>query len=170
MQPGAKATDCIVASKLLKLYCQQYWRYKIQIVRIRNCWTEMLARSKGYIKKYWSIFDPNVKYTFIQHCFCDLGSHFEALESVLLPDRKVDIKDNQLGIKLIPMISTWDQVDPIFPVRWLSCPKMPTLGHKKLNFKMTARPLPVISLNYTGVPMTQPERKKNVKKFFLSVE
>jgi hypothetical protein len=35
-----------------------------------------------------------------------------------MPDRKVDIKDNQLGIKLIPMISTWDQVDPIFPVRW----------------------------------------------------
>jgi hypothetical protein len=35
------------------------------------------------------------------------------------PDRKVDIKDNQLGIKLIPMISTWDQVDPIFPVRVL---------------------------------------------------
>jgi hypothetical protein len=34
------------------------------------------------------------------------------------PDRKVDIKDNHLGIKLIPMISTWDQVDPIFPVRW----------------------------------------------------
>jgi hypothetical protein len=28
------------------------------------------------------------------------------------PDRKVDIKNNQLGIKLIPMISTWDQVDP----------------------------------------------------------
>jgi hypothetical protein len=27
---------------------------------------------------------PNVKYNFIQHCFCDLGSHFEALESVLL--------------------------------------------------------------------------------------
>jgi hypothetical protein len=23
-------------------------------------------------------------YNFIQHCFCDLGSHFEALESVLL--------------------------------------------------------------------------------------
>jgi hypothetical protein len=36
------------------------------------------------------------------------------------PDRKVDIKDNQLGIKLIPMISTWDQVDPIFPVRGLA--------------------------------------------------
>jgi hypothetical protein len=35
-----------------------------------------------------------------------------------VPDRKVDIKDNQLGIKLIPMISTWDQVDPIFPVRF----------------------------------------------------
>jgi hypothetical protein len=34
-----------------------------------------------------------------------------------VPDRKVDIKDNHLGIKLIPMISTWDQVDPIFPVR-----------------------------------------------------
>jgi hypothetical protein len=33
------------------------------------------------------------------------------------PDRKVDIKDNHLGIKLIPMISTWDQVDPTFPVR-----------------------------------------------------
>jgi hypothetical protein len=33
------------------------------------------------------------------------------------PDRKVDIKDNQLGIKLIPMISTWDQVDTVFPVR-----------------------------------------------------
>jgi hypothetical protein len=31
-----------------------------------------------------SIFDPNVKYNFIQHCFCDLGSHFEALKSVLL--------------------------------------------------------------------------------------
>jgi hypothetical protein len=37
------------------------------------------------------------------------------------PDRKVDIKDNHLGIKLIPMISTWDQVDPIFPVRnWVN--------------------------------------------------
>jgi hypothetical protein len=36
---------------------------------------------------------------------------------VLIPDRKVDIKDNHLSIKLIPMISTWDQVDPIFPVR-----------------------------------------------------
>jgi hypothetical protein len=34
-----------------------------------------------------------------------------------LPDRKVDIKNNQLDIKLIPMISTWDQIDPIFPVR-----------------------------------------------------
>jgi hypothetical protein len=34
-----------------------------------------------------------------------------------VPDRKFDIKDNQLGIKLILMISTWDQVDPIFPVR-----------------------------------------------------
>jgi hypothetical protein len=34
-----------------------------------------------------------------------------------IPDRKVDIKDNQLGIKLIPMISTRDQVDQIFPVR-----------------------------------------------------
>jgi hypothetical protein len=33
------------------------------------------------------------------------------------PDWKVDIKDNHLGIKLIPMISNWDQVDPIFPVR-----------------------------------------------------
>jgi hypothetical protein len=33
------------------------------------------------------------------------------------PDRNVDIKDNQLGIKLIPMISTWDQFDPIFPGR-----------------------------------------------------
>jgi hypothetical protein len=27
-----------------------------------------------------------------------------------VPDRKVDIKDNHLDIKLIPMISTWDQV------------------------------------------------------------
>jgi hypothetical protein len=38
----------------------------------------------------------------------------------LPPDRKVDIKDNHLGIKLIPMISTWDQVDPTFPVRQIS--------------------------------------------------
>jgi hypothetical protein len=38
-------------------------------------------------------------------------------EHLYAPDRKVDIKDNHLGIKLIPMISTWDQVDPIFPVR-----------------------------------------------------
>jgi hypothetical protein len=37
--------------------------------------------------------------------------------SAAAPDRKVDIKDNQLGIKLIPTISTWDQLDPIFPVR-----------------------------------------------------
>jgi hypothetical protein len=26
----------------------------------------------------------SVECNFIQHCFCDLGSHFEALESVLL--------------------------------------------------------------------------------------
>jgi hypothetical protein len=31
-----------------------------------------------------------------------------------LPDGKVDMKDIHLGIKLIPMISTWDQVDPTF--------------------------------------------------------
>jgi hypothetical protein len=31
---------------------------------------------------------------------------------------------------------------------------------------MTACPLPVIPLKYTGVPITQPE-KKNVKKFFF---
>jgi hypothetical protein len=31
---------------------------------------------------------------------------------------------------------------------------------------MTACPLPVILLKYTGVPITQPE-KKNVKKFFF---
>jgi hypothetical protein len=34
--------------------------------------------------KILCIFDPNVKYNFIQHCICDLGSHFKALESVLL--------------------------------------------------------------------------------------
>jgi hypothetical protein len=50
---------------------------------IRNCWTEMLAQSLGHIL-IRSIFDPNVEYNFIQHCFCDLGSHFGALESVLL--------------------------------------------------------------------------------------
>jgi hypothetical protein len=32
------------------------------------------------------------------------------------PDRKVDIKNNQLGIKLIPIISNIP-LDPIFPVR-----------------------------------------------------
>jgi hypothetical protein len=43
----------------------------------------MLPRSLSHII-IRSIFDPNVKYNFIQHCFCDLGSHFEALESVLI--------------------------------------------------------------------------------------
>jgi hypothetical protein len=45
------------------------------------------------------------------------GPHDHCHGVCATPDRKVDIKDNQLGIKLIPMISTWDQVDPIFPVR-----------------------------------------------------
>jgi hypothetical protein len=49
------------------------------------------------------------------------------------PDRKVDIKDNHLGIKLIPMISTWDQVDPTFPVRVSSEPRIknPYHPHRK---------------------------------------
>jgi hypothetical protein len=55
------------------------YQVRNKCIFIRNCWTEMLARSLGHaILKYWSIFDPNVKYNFIQHCFCDLGSHFEA--------------------------------------------------------------------------------------------
>jgi hypothetical protein len=57
---------------------------------------------------------------------------------LLYPDRKVDIKDNHLGIKLIPMISTWDQVDPTFPVRMherifaLKTNKLRPLNHKNL--------------------------------------
>jgi hypothetical protein len=39
----------------------------------------MLARSLGHI-----IILVHFRSNFIQHCFCDLGSHFEALESVLL--------------------------------------------------------------------------------------
>jgi hypothetical protein len=31
-----------------------------------------------------SILVQQLRINFIQHCFCDLGSHFEALESVLL--------------------------------------------------------------------------------------
>jgi hypothetical protein len=40
----------------------------------------MLARSLGHIVILVH-FHPNVMYNFIQHCFCDLGSHFEALGS-----------------------------------------------------------------------------------------
>jgi hypothetical protein len=50
---------------------------------IRNCWTEMLARSLGHIIILVH-FRSNVRYNFIQHCFWDLRSHFEALESVFL--------------------------------------------------------------------------------------
>jgi hypothetical protein len=49
--------------------------------------------------------------------FNNLINNFTIMHHFRRPDRKVDIKDNHLGIKLIPMISTWDQVDPIFPVR-----------------------------------------------------
>jgi hypothetical protein len=57
------------------------WRYGRKGA-IRNCWTEMLARSLGRIIILVH-FRSKRKYNFIQHCFCDLGSHFEALESVL---------------------------------------------------------------------------------------
>jgi hypothetical protein len=43
----------------------------------------MLARSLGHFRS------KRLKYNFIQHCFCDLGSHFEALESVLLMKKYV---------------------------------------------------------------------------------
>jgi hypothetical protein len=43
----------------------------------------MVARSVDLIIIYTilAIFDPNVKYNFIQNCFCVLGSYFEALGS-----------------------------------------------------------------------------------------
>jgi hypothetical protein len=62
-------------------------------------------------------------------------------------NRKVDIKDNQLGIKLIPMISTWDQVDPIFPVRvfsscWLADMALPgCCGFLEKILKMPSGPI-----------------------------
>jgi hypothetical protein len=66
---------------------------------IRNCWTEMLARSLGYI----TILDPNVKCNFIQHCFCDLRSHFEALESVLLKKKLSSTpRKNMIKLTLVP--------------------------------------------------------------------
>jgi hypothetical protein len=71
----------------------------------------MLARSLGHIIiLHWSIFDPNVKYNFIQHCFCDLGSHFEALESVFLifflgfASKKYDQTDSRAP-KCLPRIT-----------------------------------------------------------------
>jgi hypothetical protein len=62
---------------------------------IRNCWTEMLARSLGHI-------------IILVHF---LGSHFEALESVLL------ISFSRLCLDII-----WSN--------WLSCPKIPPSGHQ----------------------------------------
>jgi hypothetical protein len=42
----------------------------------------MLSRSQGHIIILVHS-GPNVKYNFIQHCFCELGSHFEDIfESV----------------------------------------------------------------------------------------
>jgi hypothetical protein len=65
----------------------------------------------GYI--FWELagkFDPNVRYNFIQHCFCDLGGHFEALESVLLI------------FFLVYASNKYDQTDP-------KClPRVPCLG------------------------------------------
>jgi hypothetical protein len=59
----------------------------------------MLARSLGYI----TILDPNVKCNFIQHCFCDLRSHFEALESVLLKKKLSSTpRKNMIKLTLVP--------------------------------------------------------------------
>jgi ureidoglycolate hydrolase len=60
----------------------------------------MLARSL----EYWSIFDPNVKYNFIQHCYFDLAlrSHFEALESVLLIFFSSTPRKNMIKLTLVP--------------------------------------------------------------------
>jgi hypothetical protein len=49
----------------------------------------------------------------IQHCFCDLGSHFEALESVLVI------------FFLVYASKKYDQTDSR-----TAYPKMPTSGHK----------------------------------------
>jgi hypothetical protein len=62
---------------------------------------------------------------------CATVRHKKTFKTYVPPDRKVDIKDNQLGIKLIPMISTWDQVDPIFPVRAREGTKCAVARHKK---------------------------------------
>jgi hypothetical protein len=58
------------------------------------------------------IFDLNVKYNFIQHCFCDLGSHFEALKSVLpifflgFASKKYDQTDSRAPKSLPRVIKT----------------------------------------------------------------
>jgi hypothetical protein len=44
----------------------------------------MLARTLGHIIILVHFRSKRIKYNFIQHYFCDLGSYFEALESVLL--------------------------------------------------------------------------------------
>jgi hypothetical protein len=101
----------------------------------------------------------------IEHCFCDLGSHFEALESVLLifflfyASKKYDQTDScapkclhqitkiVLYIVLNTTLFMWPRESfwgPQFSFtnifsrlrlekiwsNWLSCLKMPTLGHK----------------------------------------
>jgi hypothetical protein len=69
----------------------------------------MLARSLGHIIILVH-FRSNVKYNFIQHCFWDLRSHFEALESVFLifflgfASKKYDQTDSRAP-KCLPRIT-----------------------------------------------------------------
>jgi hypothetical protein len=67
------------------------------------------------------------------------------------PDRKVDIKNNQLGIKLIPMISTWHQVDPNFPVRLYPTPAAPRAGPP--DFVENLEPPPHLKFDHTDMYM-----------------
>jgi hypothetical protein len=106
-----------------------------------------------------SIASKLVKFVFLKIKFwtekINIFQKFQWHASLYIENDRFWEKNGKIGISLLHHCAGWT-----FEFRTL-CPnkKLFLWSHdfEKVNFKMTARPLPVIPLKYTGVPISQPE-------------
>jgi hypothetical protein len=57
---------------------------ELRSMRLSSNWLRVYSNVNSYILRNYRIYTEVRKGAFFHHCFCDLESHFEALESVLI--------------------------------------------------------------------------------------
>jgi hypothetical protein len=98
------------------------------------------------------------------------ASRNDAIKNSFLMHQKFDLRFSHIRY-LVSSISTYIQGEHSNFERRVPIKKLFLWLHdfKKLNFKMIARPLPVVPPKCTGVPITQPEKINLMYKSFVLI-